>query len=199
MSTVAWDPPLRVEQPVDNSDVRSAAHFAVKELQGLSDSGVYESLSLVSIISASTSDGVFHDNTFLTLTLASPYFKSGLATENFEVMVMKHRKEGHTSIAIDEFPDMTPESVEKFWIDKVERQRDRREALFAELQAEADAEEQCKNEMGIECSPEALIIHYSGKTAKELVELIETKSKHDPRVLAAKEVCGTHKMLSKQS
>ncbi len=188
ISSVAQDPAFRVEQPVDGSDVRSAADFAMKELQGLSDSGVYESLSLVSINSASTSDGVFHDNTFLTLTLASPYFKSGLATEKFEVMVMAHRKEGHISIAINEFPDMTPESMEVFWIDKVEQRRDRREALFVELQAEADAEKQCKFEMGIECSPEALIIHYSGKPAKRLAELIITKSKHDPRVLAAKEV-----------
>ncbi len=168
MLSVAWDPSPRVEQPVDGPDVRSAADFAVKELKGLSDSGVYESLSLVSIDSASTSDGVYHDNTFLILTLASPYFKSGLATEIFEVMVMKHRKENHTSIAINEFPDMTPESVEMFWIDKVERQRERREALFAELQEEADAEKHCQNEMGIECTPDALIIHYSGKTAKEL-------------------------------
>ncbi len=188
ISSVVCDSALRVEQPVDCSDVRSAADFAVKKLQGLSDSGVYESLTLVSINSASISNGVFHDTTFLTLTLASPHFKSGLATEKFEVVVMAHRKESHISIAIKEFPDMTPDSVEMFWVAKVEQRRDRREALFAELQAEADAEKQCKIELGIDCSPEALIIYYSGKSAKTLAELITTKSKHDPIAFAAKEV-----------
>lgn len=40
-------------------------------------------------------DGVFHDNTLLTLDLASPYFKSGRKDERFKVVVMEHKEDGH--------------------------------------------------------------------------------------------------------
>lgn len=40
-------------------------------------------------------DGVFHLNTILTLELSSPYFASGQKEENFEVVVLEHKEDGH--------------------------------------------------------------------------------------------------------
>ena len=65
-----------------------AAEFVVEELSKLSDSGVYETLTLSQNVSAQTQRGVFHENTFLTLELASPHFLSRNATETFEVIDM---------------------------------------------------------------------------------------------------------------
>jgi hypothetical protein len=85
----------RVLQTTSAPQVVAAAEWAVSELQKLSASKIYTTLSLASIDAAATADGVYHDNTFLTLSLASPHFRSKLPEEQFDVMVMQHKTEGH--------------------------------------------------------------------------------------------------------
>ena len=63
--------------------------------------------------------GIFHFNTFMVLELACPHFKSGSAVESFDVMVMRHLEDSTYSFAIDEFPEMTEDAIEEFWIEKV--------------------------------------------------------------------------------
>jgi hypothetical protein len=76
-------------------EVVAAADWAIAELQKLSASNIYTTLSLAGIDEVATSDGVYHDNTFLNLKLSSPHFKSKLPEEGFDVMVMQHKTEGH--------------------------------------------------------------------------------------------------------
>ena len=76
---------------------------------------------------------------FLDLELASPYLLSGAASEPFDIVVMTHLDDGVRSLAIDEFPEMTDDAIERFWIEKVERHRAAREAAFAKLELEAVA------------------------------------------------------------
>ena len=118
------------------------SQFALDELKKLSDSGVYETLSLQEVVSAATQTGVFHFNYFLTLQLASPHFKDGKPSAPFEVMVMRNLEDGVFSFAIDEFPVMDEDAIESFWIEKVERHRKLREQSFAAMEAEALEEEQ---------------------------------------------------------
>ena len=118
------------------------SQFAMDELKKLSDSGVYETLSLHSIDSAATQTGVFHFNYFLKLTMASPHFKDGKPTASFDVMVMRNLEDGVFSFAIDEFPVMDDDAIEEFWIRKVERHRKERDEAFKELEREALEEEQ---------------------------------------------------------
>lgn len=40
-------------------------------------------------------DGVFHHNTHLTLELASSYFSSGRHEEQFELIIMENKEDGH--------------------------------------------------------------------------------------------------------
>lgn len=127
----------RTPADVDADEVVKAAEFAVSELRKLSDSGVYESISLASIKTAATQDGVFHYNTFLTLELSSPHLKSGEPTEIFDMMVMVHMEDGTYSFAIDEFPEMNEDAIEMFWIEKVERNRGKREDAFKQMMDEA--------------------------------------------------------------
>jgi hypothetical protein len=114
-----------------------AAEFSVRELSKLSDSGIYTSLSLSSILSAKYNEGIFHNNIILELELASPHFKSGYSVERFHVVVMKHKDDGVTSFAIDEFPVMDEDSIEEYYIKKVEEKRRRREESFRRLELEA--------------------------------------------------------------
>jgi hypothetical protein len=46
---------------------------------------------------------VFHYNTFLSVQLGSPHFKSGLKLEPFEIMVMHHRNENLTRFVKNHF------------------------------------------------------------------------------------------------
>jgi hypothetical protein len=131
------DPPPRAPADVSNPTIVAAAELAVAELAKLSDSGVYETLGLFKINSASTQTGVFHFNTFLDLELESQHFKSGKPTEAFEMMIMQHYEDGTHSFAIDEFPEMNEDTIEEYWIRKVERQRSFREATFKAMELEA--------------------------------------------------------------
>lgn len=58
-------------------------------------------------------------NTVLKLELSSPYFKSGAEKEVYSMVVMKHKDDALMSFAIDDFPDMTDDAIEKFSIEKV--------------------------------------------------------------------------------
>lgn len=64
-------------------------------------------------------EGVFHFNTYLGLELASPHFKSGRATEEFHLIVMRSKADGSVSFAIDDFPEMREDAIETYWINKV--------------------------------------------------------------------------------
>jgi len=122
---------------VSGDAAQARAAYALEELSKLSDSGVYSTLSLHSVLAASEEDGIFHQNTMLTLELASPHFLSGTNTEKFEVVVMEHKDDGIRSIAIDEFPVMSEAAIEEFWVQKVEEQRVQREATFRKLELTA--------------------------------------------------------------
>eukprot|EP01039_Chlorochromonas_danica_P011024 gene11025-12272_t len=112
------------------------AEFAVEELRKLSDSGIYTTLTLHRILHAQTIDGIFHNNLALKLELKSPFFNSGQETEVFEMVVMKHKTDNVTSLAIDEFPVMADEAIEEFYIQKVEEHRVEREKSLRRLDRE---------------------------------------------------------------
>ena len=131
--------PARVERGVHEPHVVEAAEWALAQLRELSDSGVYRSLSLARVARAATQRGVFHDNTFLELELASPHLRSGAGADSFDVVVMRALDDGVRSLAIDEFPEMTDDAIERFWIEKVERHRSAREEAFAKLELEVRA------------------------------------------------------------
>ena len=133
----------KIQASVHAPAIVEAAEFVVEELSKLSDSGVYETLTLAQIVSAQTQRGVFHENTFLTLELASPHFLSRNATERFEVIDMVRTDDKSRSFAIDAFPEMSEESIEEFSIRNVERRRALREQAFEELELDACAAGLC--------------------------------------------------------
>ena len=120
-----------------SEEAQNISKYALSELQKLSDSGVYSTLSISQVLSARQEDGIFHHNTLLTLELASPFFQSKSDTENFDIVVMKHKEDGIRSIAIDEFPVMNEDAIEKFWINKVEEKKIAREEAFRRLEIQA--------------------------------------------------------------
>lgn len=124
-------------EALDETFVASEAQFAVEELRGLSDSGVYDSLSLAEMLSSSVEDGTYHSTTTLNLALQSPYFESGKAIEDFEMMVLTHKEDKVKSLAIDEFPQMTDAAVEEFLIKKTVRKKAEREKAFRLLEVKA--------------------------------------------------------------
>ncbi|GMI09050.1 hypothetical protein TrRE_jg4358 [Triparma retinervis] len=74
----------------------------------------------------------------MQLELSSPHFKSKSSTESFTVLVLTSLSNPeHKSFAIDRFPEMDPDAVEKFWIEKARRLRDEREELHGELRSKA--------------------------------------------------------------
>ena len=126
----------RKQLSINNQKVVDAAKFAIEELQQLSDSGVYKSLFLNKIVKAEEQNGVYHYNIFLTLELSSDYFDSGKSFETFDIIVLKSFEDGVYSFAINEFPKMTENAIEKYWIEMVEEHRKLRESKFLELEAE---------------------------------------------------------------
>ena len=143
IATKGDDAAPKIQASVHAPAIVEAAEFVVEELSKLSDSGVYETLTLAQIVSAQTQRGVFHENTFLTLELASPHFLSRNATERFEVIDMVRVDDKSRSFAIDAFPEMSEESIEKFSIRNVERRRALRERAFEELELDACAAGLC--------------------------------------------------------
>jgi hypothetical protein len=122
---------------VKSDVVIQEAQFAFEELKKLSDSRIYETLSITQIISATYEIGIFHENTIMKIELSSPYFKSGLPTEEYNMVVMRHKEDGIRSFAIDEFPEMDELAIEQFWIEKVEDKRVQREEAVRRLEIEA--------------------------------------------------------------
>ena len=111
------------EVSTDDRRVVQAAEFAVKELQSLSDSGVYKALSLRRILSATKQTGVYHDIITLKIELSSAHFDSGSSSETFDVIVLKSLEDGLWSFAINEFPRMKEHAIEEYWIEMVEKHR----------------------------------------------------------------------------
>ncbi|OQR95955.1 hypothetical protein THRCLA_22040 [Thraustotheca clavata] len=115
-----------------------AAEFAVDELKKLSDTGIYSTLSLKAIRSGATKKADYHDNIYMTIELASPYFKSGKESEVYEIVVMEALDgDRRKSFAIDNFPEMDEDALEMFWIEMVERKRRNRRDIFEKWTAEA--------------------------------------------------------------
>jgi len=150
----------RMQLDVNDIAVKNDAIFALEELKKLSDSRVYNSLSLANITSAWLQDGIYHINTILTIDFKSDYFKSKKSVESYEIIIMKNKEDNVKSIAIDEFPVMrsptrhhnyynatgtliclltflSEESVEKFWIEKVKDKRVLREENIRRLEIES--------------------------------------------------------------
>ncbi|CAM9902487.1 unnamed protein product [Discosporangium mesarthrocarpum] len=168
-------------------DAVVAAEFAVQELQKLSDTGIYRTLTLKKIVDAATGDGVFHRNVFLQLELGSSYFKSRRTSETFNVMVMKHKEDGHRSFAIDNFPEMDVDAMEEFYIEEVERQREAREVFLNSLETTAQGELESLWQEGT-TDQAALATKMMSMSATELMALLEgTTLESGPVASAAQE------------
>jgi hypothetical protein len=89
---------------VDSAAAVAETNYCLEALKKLSDSTIYNSLTVDEILSASVEDGIFHTNTLLKVELGSPFFKSGEMSETFDLVVMAHNEDGTKSFAIDEFP-----------------------------------------------------------------------------------------------
>lgn len=124
---------------VNSAKVVKAAEFAVQELSKLSDSGIYETLELSKVLSADEIDGLFHINILLHLELRSPYFASHNLLEKYHMIVMRHKEDNITTLAIDDFPVMDEDAIEEFYIKRVEYRRKMREKAFEELELDAIA------------------------------------------------------------
>ena len=161
-----------------------AAHFALDELMYLSDSGVYSSLSLAKIVSAKREeDGIFHENIMMSLELSSPYFKSGLDSEIFEMIVMKHKDDGVKSLAIDEFPVMSEVSIESFWIQKTRMKKMQREESFRRLEVETLLRHrlQAKTVLDLDASAE-VSKQMKDKTVEMLLDMVDSDASKKSRM-----------------
>jgi len=163
----------KIQASVHAPAIVEAAEFVVDELSKLSDSGVYETLTLAQIVNAQTQRGVFHENTFLTLELASPHFLSRNATETFEVIDMVRTDDKSRSFAIDTFPEMSEESIEEFSIRNVERRRALREQAFEELELDACAAGLCDD--GDDAAS------YLEKSSSDLLEELKDSAQYPDR------------------
>jgi hypothetical protein len=118
-----------------SGDVVNLATWALKELVKLSDTGIYDTLSLHRVISAIEEDGIYHKNTILNLELKCPYFKSKKTVEQYNIVVMHHLSENYSTIAIDEFPVMDNAAIEEYYIQKLESRRLNRIKALERLKA----------------------------------------------------------------
>lgn len=139
---------------VHDAETVETAELVVASLGRLSESGIYETLSLQRIVAAAKRPGVLHDTvTSLELDVASPYFESG-AVERIDVLVL-HQDTG-IALAVKELPRMREDAIEAFQIERIERHRRQRHleeemedvvpddddmggSLVAALRASADA------------------------------------------------------------
>lgn len=117
--------------------IMSEARFALDELVKLSETRIYDTLTLTRVKSAYRQEGIFHYNTVMTIELASPHFVSGNATEDFEIIVMHHKDDDVKSIAIDEFPNMDEKVARQFLKKKIIEKRKEREISFRKLELQA--------------------------------------------------------------
>jgi len=113
------------------------SQWILAELRPLSDSGIYNTLELGRILEASEQEGVYHFNTFLTIELISPYLAGNIENSVHDVILMEDLEDHVKSFAIDEFPVMKPDEVERFWQERVDREIIERDLLLDELEAEA--------------------------------------------------------------
>ena len=120
-----------------NVEIVEAGDFVLQELRKLSDSGIYETLKLKTIVSAETMAGAYHDSIFMQMQLTSPYLEDTKVTTH-DVVVMRNVNDNVRSFAIDEFPKMNEDAIEEFWIRKVERAREFRENEFARIERDED-------------------------------------------------------------
>jgi len=128
---------IDVIDDVTGDGIVSEAMFALEELVKLSETKIYDTLSLTKVKSAYRQEGIFHYNTIMTIELSSPYFVSGNATEDFEIIVMQHKEDNVKSIAIDEFPNMDEKVSRQFLRKKIIEKRKEREVSFRKLELQA--------------------------------------------------------------
>eukprot|EP00743_Colponemidia_sp_Colp-15_P009896 GILK01010851.1.p1 GENE.GILK01010851.1~~GILK01010851.1.p1 ORF type:complete len:181 (-),score=26.08 GILK01010851.1:250-792(-) len=122
------------EIDVNHPDVQMAAEFAVKELQRISNSGIYETLQLKRVLSAKTKPSSFHFNYILDIELVSPHLVVAPEASKHHVVVMKSITNGKLGLAIDEFPKMKEADVEDFWLIKRDAHMRERDESFAAME-----------------------------------------------------------------
>lgn len=122
---------LDVSTPI----VLEKAQFAIQEISKLSDSGIYNTLKLESIKNAEKFDGSYFIHFVLNLELSSPYFKSRLSSEIFQIVVMEHKLDNYLTLAIERFPIMLDNAIEEFYIERVKERRFAREQMFDILES----------------------------------------------------------------
>lgn len=120
---------------VSSPSVLETAQFATQEISKLSDSGIYETLKLECIKNADKFDGSYFIHFVLNLELSSPYFKSKLSSEIFQIVVMEHKLDHYRTLAIDRFPIMLDNAIEEFYIKRVKERRFAREQMFDFLES----------------------------------------------------------------
>lgn len=121
---------------VDDPIVIADASFAVKELKQLSDSGIYDTITLSKIINATEEIGTYFINLIINLSLKSPYFKSNLEEEVFEMIIMRNKDDGSKVLAINEFPDMKEDKIEELLIEKIKAKREVKKELIRKFEFE---------------------------------------------------------------
>lgn len=128
---------VREKLSINDPKTLQETEFALTSLRKLSDSRIYQSLSLNRILRAEAEKGIYHDNTIVQVELESQYFKSGAPTETFEFVIMTHRDDNVKSFAIDEFPVMDDFAIETHWIEKVKEKRRQKEESLRMLEINA--------------------------------------------------------------
>jgi hypothetical protein len=119
------------------SEISDECSLLISALRKLSDSTVYSTLEISRVHSAVRENGIFHNNLILEVELSSPFFRSGLESENFTVVVMTSKADDVKSFAIDEFPVMHDVAIESFYNEKVVQKRHERERSLRWLDVEA--------------------------------------------------------------
>lgn len=112
---------------VHDADVVETAELVVASLARLSESGIYETLTLQRVVAASKKPGLLHDVTSLELEVASPYLESG---GRIDVLVL-HSDSG-VALAVKDLPRMREDAIEAFQIERIERHRRSRRRHFEE-------------------------------------------------------------------
>uniref|UniRef100_H3GIP2 Uncharacterized protein n=1 Tax=Phytophthora ramorum TaxID=164328 RepID=H3GIP2_PHYRM len=178
-----------VHTPQSPSDpvISDAANFALDQLRALSDSGIYTTLSLAKIHAAATE-----------VALASPYFRSKREVEDFEMMVLESKprveeraKGGFNatrSIAIDEFPEMDEDAIERFWVQMVEERRQRRHELFEKWEREEVGEDEGENAQPIEAVESDQLESMEKSTQAAVEKVTKTLTIDELQVMPAKQL-----------